>query len=550
MKKKVLVTILSILVIIGVFVISDKKGQGIVDRDRMKEVVDDINPLEQKKDGHAGVSASHPAAVEVGIDVLENGGNAVDAAIAVSYVLSVVEPYASGIGGGGETLIYAEDMEPVSYQYKEVSPQSGDIPANFTGVPGFVKGMEKMHEDFGALPIEELIEPAITYAEEGFKMNEDLRERLAFASYRLPIDQLPHLFTNGEPAPKGTVIKQPELAETLRTIQQGGADAFYKGEIGARLVEHVDHLTTEDLEQYAAVTSEPVQGEFNGYEVYSATPPLSGTTLIQALGMAEQYEDVLTDEQIAETDYIHLISEISKRAYKERQRKIGDPHFYDMDTEQLVSEQYIKQLAQSIDTEEISTDFEINDSPADEKDYDNTTHFVIIDHSGMVVSTTNTLSNFFGSGDYVDGYFLNNALENFSTTESSRNYREGGKSPRSFIAPTILVNDEQVIGIGSPGGKRIPSILTDVLVQTILLDRDIEEVVEQPRFFAEKDDLYMEEGFSEETRNELLNRGYHIYINEISTYFGGIQMLSLNKANEKIVGIADSRRDGDWDVAE
>src|SRR5699024_5856386 len=448
------------------------------------DAVEDINPLGKNKDGHAGVSASHPAAVEVGIDVLENGGNAVDAAIAVSYVLSVVEPYASGVGGGGETLIYADDMEPVSYQYKDVAPQSGDIPPNYTGVPGFVKGMEEMHKDYGTLPMEELIDPAITYAEEGFKINQDLRERLAFASYRLPIDKLPHLFTNGEPAPKGTVIEQPELAETLRAIQKGGADAFYKGEVGDKLVNHVDGLTKEDLEQYTVAKTAPVQGEFNGYQVYSASPPMSGITLIQSLDMAEQYQKVLTDEQLTETDYIHLVSEVSKQAYKDRQAKIGDPNFTDMNMEELVYEDNIEQLAEGINSDEITTDFEVNDSPADEKDYDNTTHFVIIDQDGMVVSTTNTLSNFFGSGDYVDGYFLNNSLENFSTKESSLNYKEGGKVPRSFIAPTILVNDEKVIGIGSPGGKRIPSIMTDVLIKTVLLDKDIDEAIKEPRFFA------------------------------------------------------------------
>src|SRR5699024_293014 len=174
MKNKVVIAVLSVLVIIGVFRIYDKKGKSIVDGDRVTDAVEDINPLGKNKDGHAGVSARHRAAEEVGLDVLEHGGSPGDAASAVSEVACVVESCASRGGGGGETLIYADDMEPVSYQYKDVAPQSGDIPPNYTGVPGFVKGMEEMHKDYGTLPMEELIDPAITYAEEGFKINQDL----------------------------------------------------------------------------------------------------------------------------------------------------------------------------------------------------------------------------------------------------------------------------------------------------------------------------------------------------------------------------------------
>src|SRR5699024_11130881 len=162
---------------------------------------------------------------------------------------------------------------------------------------------------------------------------------------------------------------------------------LYKEEVGDKFFNHVDGITKDDLEQYTVAKIAPVQGEFNGYHVYSASPTMSGITVIQSLDMAKLYQKLCRTEKFTETQYIHLVSEVSKQDYKDRQDKIGDPNFTDMNMEELVSEDHIEQLAEGINIDEITTDFEVNDSPADEKDYDNTTHFVIIDQDGMVVST-------------------------------------------------------------------------------------------------------------------------------------------------------------------
>lgn len=537
--------ILVLLLFIGLLVMNQNKSDHATETGSF---IDKIRPS-INKDSKYGVSASDPLAVQVGIDILENGGNAVDAAIAVSYALTVVEPFSSGIGGGGNMLIHTGDGDGVvSYQYKETAPLSGRIPRNEMGTPGFVKGMEKVHEDYGTMPLEDLIDPSIRLAREGFKVNKYLSERLSSASYRLSTNRLPHFYPNGRPIKAGKVLKQEALADTLEAIQKEGSKAFYEGKIAEELVDHVGTIKMKDLQSYSVVVSDAVKGTFAGYDVYSSPPPLSGATLIQALSMAESFEWLLKDDQMREADYVHIIGEVLKSTYQDRQRNIADPKFYQSPLETMLSETYIKGLAQEIDLDEISIISNIYDSPAEKKDYDNTTHFVVIDNDGMVVSTTNTLSNFFGSGDYINGFFLNNSMANFSTREASPNVVEGGKRARSFTSPTILVNEEEVIGIGSPGGKRIPSVLTEVLVKNILLGMDMQEAIDSPRFYIEEDDIYMEEGFPEETRKRLEDRGYYINIRNSPSYFGGVQALGINKEKQIIFGGSDSRRNGTWDT--
>jgi gamma-glutamyltranspeptidase / glutathione hydrolase len=264
-----------------------------------------------------GVSASHPLAVKVGMNILKKGGNAVDAAVAVSYALGVVEPYGSGIGGGGEMLVYPnDDRKPLVYQYREIAPLSGHIPENQMGIPGFVKGMEAVSQELGTMTMEELISPSIKLAEEGIKADPYLTERLEAAAYRMPIAKLPHFYPNGEAVQPGEMVVQTELADTLKLIQSKGSSAFYYGEIAEEIMKEVNAFQASDFANYAVVKAEPVYGEFAGYEVISAPPPLAGTTVIQSLQMAELLNiDSLKNNP---TDFIHLAAEISKRTYDDR----------------------------------------------------------------------------------------------------------------------------------------------------------------------------------------------------------------------------------------
>lgn len=542
--KKPLYIVLTILVIIGIAIVYYREGIIDIETDTAQQDNSEAVVFDEGEQAY-GVSANHPIAVEVGMDVLEKGGNAADAAVAVSYVLGVVEPYGSGLGGGGEMLVYFDDenRDPVSYQYKETLPLSGEAPPNKMGVPGFVKGMELINEELGTMPLEELIEPAITYAEEGFKADEHLISRLKNAADRLRKEELEPFFPNGELIEENDIVKQPELAETLKLIQKEGSDPFYKGEIAEAIMAHSGYVTKEDMESYQPVQAEPVHGEFMGYDVYSASPPLSGVTLVQILQMAEVLQDHLNPED--EADYIHLLGEMSKLAYEDRVDHLGDPGFYTNPLEKTTSMEYAKELARSIDMEQITTEHETDDSMTEE-DADNTTHFVIVDKNGMVISATNTLGNYFGSGQYVKGFFLNDAMSNFSPKSDSPNKMEPGKTPRSFMSPTILASDEAVIGIGTPGGKRIPMMMSQVIVQHLMFGKDIQEAIDAPRFDIEGNEVNLEEGFSEEVRDELTNRGYYVYLEDSRIYFGGIQALVLDKENNALYGGADKRRGGTW----
>ena len=540
-------TILSIIVIAGLVFVYAKQGMFEKEESQMTDYGVEESEAIDTSEGY-GVSASHPLAVKAGMDILENGGNAADAAVVVSYVLGVVEPYGSGIGGGGEMLIFPKDSEqPTVYEYREVAPHSGAEPETFA-VPGFVDGMETLNQDLGSMEMEELIAPAIEYAEEGFKADKHLIDRLSKGSHRMDVESLTNFFPDNQIIEVNEILKQPDLADTLRLIQEDGADAFYAGPIAEQILEFEETLVPEDLTSYESNTTEAAKGSFAGYDVYSAPPPLAGVTLIQSLQMAEALNIESTEDN--HRDYMHLIGEISKRSYDNRIKHVGDPDFTETaSTDELTSLEYTNEMADTISLDQLSEDYEVNDSISDEEDHDNTTHFTIIDQDGTMVSATHTLGNFFGSGANVGGFFMNNQMENFSTSDQSLNSIEPGKTPRSFTSPTILSNGNQTIGIGSPGGKRIPMVMTEVLIRHLLFEQPLEEAVEEKRFYIEGNNIFTETELDKDIQSGLRSRGYEIYQKTDVDFYGGIQALVIDEDTNEIYGAADSRRSGIWRVA-
>lgn len=553
MSNKRLISFLTIFVVVGVVFIYAKQGI-FLSSDGPDYGVKESEKI--KTEAGYGVSASHPLAVEVGMEVLEKGGNAADAAVAVSYMLGVVEPYGSGIGGGGVALIdEGENETPLVYQYREEAPKSGTTPETFPetfAVPGFVKGMEKINSDLGTLPMSELIEPSIQIAEEGFPINNYLAKRFEKGASRMNVPEMPDYFPDGHLLESHDELVQPELASTLKSIQKDGSKAFYEGEIAKDIVEHIDEIELDDLTNFEVGINEPVYGEFAGYEVYSAPPPLAGVTLIQMLQMAEASNIETLDNPV---DYIHLFGEITKRAYHDRLTNIGDPDHElsldssGLDTEKTTSENYAKQLIDNFNEDKIS-EYDINDSISDEEDHDNTTHFVIIDENDMMVSATHTLGNFFGSGDFVAGFFLNNQIDNYSLSPTSPNYLESEKVSRSFTSPSILKNEEKTIGIGSPGGKRIPAVMSDVLTRYLMLGDEWEDAIEDSRFYVENDNIYTEDELDKDVQAQLRAKKYEIYNIREADFYGGIQALVHDKKSQELFGTADHRRPGSWQVQE
>ncbi|MFA9430710.1 gamma-glutamyltransferase family protein [Egicoccus sp. AB-alg2] len=490
-----------------------------------------------------GVSASHPDAVDVGMQVLEGGGNAVDAAIAVAYALGVAEPFGSGIGGGGAMLIQPADGPPSYYDYREITPLSGELPASDIGVPGFVAGMEVIHDDHGTVELADLIEYAARLAEDGVEVDQYLNERMRGAAHRMPIHLLPRLFPDGTAIAAGETLRQPEYAQALRLIQEQGSDVMYRGELAQAIVDAVNGLELDDFDDYEVLELEPAVGSFAGYEIVSGGAPVSGPPLVQLLQIAETSGVADVDPRSAEG--IHLMAQAWRLANDQRSTYIGDPSQEDVDLDRLLSREYTDALAERIPDDGFAPVEDEEDVLSLETD---TTQVVVVDRQGTMVSMTNTLSNFFGSGLPVSGFFLNDQLKNFDPEPDSINHTAPGKRPRSFITPTIVLDDGRpVLGLGSPGGRRIPNIVAQVLVRWAALDEPLDDAVVAPRFHLEARRLELEEAVSDGERQALQQRGYEVTTDVPTTeYFGGVQVLEIDWDAGTIDGVADARRAGSW----
>lgn len=509
--------------------------------DRDADEDDPATPTEPQL-GVYGVSSSSPEAVAVGMEVLAAGGNAVDATIAVAYALGVAEPFGSGPGGGGAMLVHPLGEAPVSYDYRELAPVEGGIPASNIGVPGFVAGMEHVHARHGSIELADLIEPAARLAEDGIEVSQYLHERLRGAGHRLPIHLAPRLFPSGQAIGPGATLRQPEYAGALRIIQEGGADAFYRGPLAELIVDAVEGLDAEDLASFEVLESDPVVGSFQGYDIVGAGVPSSGVTVVQMLQIAEALG--VPDMDLDGADAHHAVAQAWRAALSDRTEHVTDPTLHDVPVEELLSQDRARTIAEAVPDDGFVTVEKEEEALHLETD---TTHVVVVDPDGTMVSMTNTLSNFFGSGLPVSGFFLNDQLKNFSREADDVNIAEEAKRPRSFIAPVIVADDGRpLLGIGSPGGRRIPVMIAQVLIAWAD-GHELQQAVDRPRFHLEGRRLQLEESVPDEVWNDLAARGYEVTTEVPTTeYFGGIQALAVDHDARELQGVADARRPGDW----
>lgn len=491
-----------------------------------------------------GVVADNAQAVDIGMKILEQGGSAVDAAIAVSYALGVISPFASGIGGGGIMLVYPSDgTAPVAYDYM------GSSPENTTGtiaVPGFVKGMATVHNDFGQLPMETLLDPAIKLAKEGTVVTPLLNSMIVNSEAKIDADVRNVFLPDGSAVHAGDNLTQPDLAKTIEKLKSQGSEDFYQGDIATQIANSNSGLTLNDLASYKVIKQTPAVGQFGGYEVYSSPPSSGGITLIQMLTLSEKLE--LNKYPVNSAEYITLLSEITQVSYNDRYQNIYDPDFYAMDMDKLTSDSYISQLAGEIAPSDSPGQSIVSDSPAESSGEENTTHFVIYDQNGMMVSVTNTLTYWFGDGKNVGGFFMNSHMENFSANALSLNMAEAGKRPRSYISPTILAkNGKPIIGIGSPGGKRIPLMITEVLERFLKYDSSLQKSVDAPRFFNDQNLIYVEDNYlTISTEDNLREKNYSVIRYDDPLFYGGVNSLYVDYQNKQILGGADGRRNASW----
>jgi len=527
------------------------------------------------------VAAAHPLAAKVGAEILARGGNAVDAAVATAFALGVVEPYASGIGGEGVMVISLADGTEVAIDYKSVAPghvtlegtdTSVKLGPKGTCVPGVVAGLALALEKYGTMSLAEVLEPAIRLAREGFPIDEvfvDVMAAHGFYENIVDDPEISSIFLKDGLIPDvGTVITNPELAHAYELIAQQGPEVFYEGEIAEAIVQATEGwITKEDLAQYTPREMEPVRGDYRGYEVLSAPPPVGGTTLIEALNILENFD--LSGYSYTDPEAIHLIAESLLLASADRYRYVGDPAFFAVPIKGLTSDAYARERAELIRLDAVIPpreapaggpfQYEYLEEHAaiysvpEEATSLSTTHVSVVDKEGNAVSLTQTLSYFWGSQVFVSGYgfFLNNELHNFNrydpTDPTDLNEIAPYKRPRTLVAPTIVKRDGEIfLVVGTPGAGRIISTLLEVIVNVVDFDMDLKEAIAAPKFCSRVayKELRMEEGYPEETLAALEALGHKIKLySPLNLYFGGINAVMVQE-DGTMIGVGSLRRQG------
>jgi len=473
-------------------------------------------------DKNYGVASNNPIATRVGEKILKDGGNAVDASIGVSYALAVTEPHSSGLGGGGAMLAYdgQENVAPKQWQYKDISSfnykQKDKI-----GVPGFVRGLEDAHKEAGKMDRKKIMNYVIPLAEEGFEVDSELERSLKL--YGSDVDRDSPFFEGEQTKREGDVIKQPALAKTLKGIRDNGPNYFYD-KVGKSITKQTDDkLTEKDFQSYKTEKKEPVSTDYLNNKVYAASNPLGGSLMLQGLEI-----DEATNNQAAQGDRLDYITGILKsRDLMYRNRDIVNGQ--DEDYDEYLSQDYLLGRLNEINFE---SNFNTNNI-----DNTSTTHFVVVDKDGQLTSTTNTLASFFGSGEYVkEGFYMNNSLSNFSSNPSSPNYGAKHKQPRSFTSPSIVVGPDYYMGIGTPGGNKIPTTLNEVIIDYLRSDGTLQESIDKPRFYNDGGKIFYENATDQQDIDIFKSLGFEIEEKRNDPNFGSVQAALYNK-NDKTVEI-------------
>lgn len=492
-----------------------------------------------------GISAGNQEAVDAAEEIFAQGGNAVDAAIAAAFAVSVAEPLSSGVGGGGSVIIAAPGQEPVFIDYREVVNSAGDIPSSQIGVPGFTAGMGQLHAEYGQLGWDELLAPAIELAEDGVEVAPYLAERIASGNGPEYLTGNEAFTPGGTPLSAGDTLVQPELAQTLQQLADQGWQELYTGDLAESLADQIDGLDSQSLESYDVITDTPVRGDLGDYQVVSAAPALPGAALVQLLQIAEA--EGIAEMSAESPEYVDTLSRAWNIAEETIHTELGDPAFVDVPVDEITDAEANAEL-QAIGEDQIPQAAPA--APEDSAD-PNTTHISVVDENGMTVSMTNTLTDFWGSGEFVDGYFMNNALSRFDTVDSPGNQPEPGRRSVTWSNPTMVFDDQDrpVMAIGSPGGIQLINALATVITQWTLHEADLQEAVNTTRYRSDGTLLYAEEGQLVDIQDELNSLGWQIE-DWPSTSFGSVQALTIDYESGTITGADDPRRAGTHSIVE
>ena len=529
-----------------------------------------------------GVASAHPLATEAGIRVLESGGNAFDAAVATAAVLGVAEPYSSGIGGGGFWVLKPSKGDPVVVDGRETAPgeahpelylnDHGEVRAGkpslngalAAGIPGQPAALAHLSRRYGKRSLQQNLAPAIELARSGFPVDKRYR---ALAKFRLevlrkhPTTRSIFLDDNGEVPSLGELLHQPQLARTLETLAREGRDGFYEGELASQLTRDVRKAggiwSESDLADYEVIEREPRAIDYEGARILTAPAPSSGgIALGQLFGMLEASP---LGDGCERLERVHWLTEMMRRAYRDRARHLGDPAYTDIPVERLLAPQYLRELTSDIDPESATDSAQL---PGLEARGRHTTHLSVIDSDGNAVSATLSINYPFGSGvtSAGTGVVLNNEMDDFSIRPGhpnaygligdEANRVEAGKRPLSSMSPIIMETDKALTALGTPGGSRI--ITMNVLaVLDVLNGRSPAQVVSGKRFHHQylPDRLQHEPGtFSSKEKERLRALGHEL--EDVGRRYGNMQLLRRHRPSGAISGASDPRGIGTAQVLE
>ncbi len=522
----------------------------------------------------AAVASAHPAATRAGVEILQAGGNAFDAAVAVSAALAVVEPYSSGLGGGGFWLLHrASDGHEVMIDGREKAPLAahrdmyldarGEPLAGASidgplaaGIPGEPAALVHIAGRYGRLPLARSLAPAIRLAREGFRVDEHYRRMAAFRldALRGSPAAAGLFLLNNEVPPQGYLVRQPDLARTLQALAREGRAGFYEGDIARQLVREVRRYggiwTLEDLRQYEVKERRPVTGSYRGWRVVSAAPPSSGgVVLLEMLNML-----ALRDlRAMSKAGKVHYLAEVMRRAYADRARWLGDADFVGMPLKRLLSGAYARELVKGIDMKKATASSRL---PSVRPEGHDTTHFSILDGEGNRVAATLSINYPFGSGFVAGntGVLLNDEMDDFSIKPgvanvyglvgAEANAIEPGKRMLSSMTPTFIENDDHVAILGTPGGSRIITMVLLGLLE-VVDGKDVRAWVRRPRFHHQylPDVIQLEPGaLDEDLKAALMNMGHRL--DEKSRPWGNMQAVHWNRRAGKVEAASDPRGGG------
>ena len=544
-----------------------------------QDYIDYPHPFHPTASKSGMVVSQNTLSSEIGIEILDMGGNAVDAAVAVGFSLATTLPRAGNLGGGGFMLIYLKEKDEVFYiDYRSKSPRNSSIEkllgtkeipdrdsqrwerVDYTylasAVPGTVYGLLEAHKNFGKLSLQDIMKPVISQAEEGIVVSSDLSYVIGVTpQLKSDKESFAIYFEDDEPLKEFSIMKRPDLASTFQQISKNGAKGFYEGEVANKIVDAMNKnnglITHEDLKNYKSFFRMPIGINYKGYKVFTAAPPSGGgITLLTSLSILNSID--INKYKSDATKTYHFLAEALRRGHNNRSHFVGDPEYFDVPISDLLSPKRIKELTSSIDANKASP---VEDVKAFKKakESKDTTHFSIIDKDGNAVSNTYTLGLSFGSGVTIPGtgILMNSQMNNFAyrygdKTDIGRgaspgNRFEPGKKPMSTMAPTIIFdeNDDLFLISGSPGGSDIPAAILRVITGVIDFNLDIGEATMLPRIHKDwpYEGLEHERSLSRDIIRRLNSMGH---ITEYENTIGSTQSIHISDGVN--YGFADLRR--------